>query len=83
MELSGTIILIIDVAILLIIIGGGVMAYGRQNAQVSDLRVEVKALRQWKEEHQQQSTGIQSQLAEISTLLRVICGKLDIPMRDD
>ena len=82
MEISVAIILIIDVVILAIVIAGGVMAYGRQNAQVADLRVEVAALRKWKEEHQSTSTDITAQLSEISTLLRVICGKLEIPMKD-
>lgn len=83
MESHVIIFLIIDAVVLLILIAGGIMAYGRQNAQVADLRVEVSALRKWKEEHQQMSSVIQSQLSEITTLLRVICGKLDIPMRDD
>ena len=74
--------LAIDVIVLLIIVAGGVMSYGRMKSQVDDLRSEVNKLRSWKEDHQTDSSAIRSQLSEITTLLRVLCGKLDVPMKD-
>ena len=82
MDTTTAVVLAIDIIILLIIVAGGVMSYGRMKSQVDDLRAEVNTLRAWKEEHQGDSSSIRAQLAEISTLLRVICGRLEIPMKD-
>lgn len=82
MDSMTAIVLAIDIIILLIIVAGGVMSYGRMKSQVDDLRFEVNKLRAWKEEHQTDSSVIKSQLAEITTLLRVLCGKLEVPMKD-
>ena len=82
MDISTAIVLAIDLVILMVVIAGGVMSYGRMKSQVDDLRFEVHQLRSWKEEHQADSSGIRAQLAEITTLLRVMAGRLEIPMKD-